>query len=54
MANKVPKTYEEFPVSINLSREMIELLDVLKAEYGVASRGRVIEILLKELISNEE
>ena len=38
-------------LTLNLSKEMVENLDKLKAEYGAASRGRVIELLLADLFS---
>ena len=44
----------QFKVTVNLSKETIELLDKLKMEYGARTRGRVIEMLLQDLIAPEE
>ena len=44
----------EFQVKVTLSKETIELLDKLKVEYGAKTRGRVIEMLLQDLIAPEE
>ena len=41
-------------VSITLSKDILEALDQLKAEYGARTRERVIEILLRELVSPED
>ena len=43
----------QFKVTVNLSKETIELLDNLKMEYGARTRGRVIEMLLQDLIAPE-
>ena len=40
-------------LSLNLTMEMVEILDQLKAEYGAASRGRVVEMLLQDFIAPE-
>ena len=41
-------------LNLNLPKETLEILDKLKTEYGTKSRGRVIELLLKDLFSPEE
>ena len=50
--------YNEFGttrVSIELSRDIIEALDKIRAEWGVRSRGAIVERLLQELLlANEE
>ena len=43
----------ENQVIVNLSNECIGLLDQLKLEYGAESRGRVIELLLEDLLRSE-
>ena len=45
---------ERVSLTLNLSKEMLEILDPLKKEYGAASRGRVVEMLLQDLIGPEE
>ena len=45
---------ERVSLTLNLSKEILEVLDKLKAEYGAASRARVLEMLLQDLISPEE
>ena len=45
--------YNEFGlarVSVQLSRDVIEALDKLRAEWGVRSRGAIVERLLQELL----
>ena len=45
--------YNEFGVarvSLELSREIIEEIDKFKAEWGVRSRGAIVERLLQELL----
>ena len=45
--------YNEFGVarvSLELSREIIESIDKFKAEWGVRSRGAIVERLLQELL----
>ena len=50
--------YNEFGVarvSLELSREIIEALDKLRAEWGVRTRAVIVERLLQELLlANEE
>lgn len=42
-------------VSLELSRDIIEALDKLRAEWGVRTRGAIVERLLQELLlANEE
>ena len=48
------KDTDQIPVKVTLSKDILELLDLLKAEYGARTRGRVIEMLLQDLISPEE
>jgi len=45
---------DQIRVSITLSQDLFEVLDKLKAEYGVRTRGRVIEMLLRDFISPKE
>ena len=40
-------------VILNLSERTISVLEELKAEYGVSSRAKVIEVLIDELINPE-
>ena len=44
---------DQIRVTITLSKEIFELLEKLKVEYGVSTRGRVIEMLLQDLLSPE-
>ena len=37
-------------VSMDLNQEVIELLDALKVEYGVKSRGDVVNMLITDLL----
>jgi hypothetical protein len=50
--------YNEFGrvrVSLEISREIIEALDKLRAEWGLRSRGAIVERILQEvLLANEE
>ena len=49
--------YNEFGVarvSVQLSRDIIEALDKLRAEWGVRSRGAIVERLLQELLLEGE
>ena len=42
-------------VSLELRRDIIEALDKLRAEWGVRTRGAIVERLLQELLlANEE
>ena len=41
-------------LTLNLTKEILVVLDQLKSEYGAASRGRVLEILLQDLINSED
>ena len=45
---------ERVSLTLNLSKEIIEILDQLKMEYGAVSRARVLELLLQDLIGPEE
>lgn len=40
-------------VSIEMKAEHIELLDLLKQEYGVQSRSRALEMLLNDLLTKD-
>jgi hypothetical protein len=41
--------------SLKISREIIEALDKLRAEWGLRSRGAIVERILQEvLLANEE
>ena len=44
---------DQLRVTITLNKEIFVVLEKLKAEYGVSTRGRVIEMLLQDLISPE-
>lgn len=46
--------YIDVSVKLRLSTKTIYLLDQLKPEYGAKSRAQVIEILLKELLSDAD
>ena len=37
-------------ISVEMSEPMVELIDQLKGEYGARSRGRVLELLLQDLL----
>ena len=52
--NSEQNNTDQIPVRVTLSKDIVELLDQLKAEYGARTRGRVIEMLLQDLISPEE
>ena len=41
-------------VTLDLTKETLMFLDKLKSEYGAASRGRVVEMLLQDLLNPEE
>ena len=41
-------------VSMEIKDELIPLIDKLKAEYGASTRGRVIELLLEDLLLGDE
>ena len=45
---------EQVSLTLKLSKEIVEILDQLKMEYGAASRGRVVELLLRDLLGPEE
>ena len=45
---------ERVSLTLDLSKEIIEVLDKLKAEYGARTRARVVEMLLQDLISPDE
>lgn len=44
---------EKVTLSLHLRRDVIEILDSLKKEYGVQTRARVIELLLQDLLPSE-
>ena len=37
-------------ISVEMSEPMVALIDQLKGEYGARSRGRVLEMLLQDLL----
>ena len=39
---------------LNLSEEVIDVLDVLKKEYGVSSRAKVLEKVVEEFIAHNK
>ena len=41
-------------VSIDIKDELIVLIDKLKLEYGARTRGRVVEMLLEDLLLGDE
>ena len=41
------------PVKIYLKPEHLNLLDLLKEEYGVSSKSKVLEMLLDDLLSTD-
>ena len=47
---------EKIKVSLTLSlpKEVLNALELLKREYGVGSKGRVLEMLLEDLILGED
>ena len=44
---------ERQKIQIKMKLEHIELLETLKAEYGVQSRSRALEMLLDDLLKSE-
>ena len=40
-------------VTLNLSKEALEIIDKLKMEYGASTRGRTLELLIQDLIAPE-
>ena len=38
-------------ISVEMSEPMVALIDQLKGEYGARSRGRVLEMLLQDLLN---
>ena len=40
-------------LKLNLTKEVFNVLDVLKDEYGVQSRARVIELILEDLVRGD-
>ena len=45
---------EREKIQIEMKLEHIELLDMLKQEYGVQSRARALELLLDDLLKPEK
>ena len=41
-------------ITVNLSEQLVALIDRLKGEYGVRSRGRVLEMVLEDLIESPQ
>ena len=41
-------------ISVTVSEQLVALIDRLKAEYGMRSRGRVLETVLEDLIQPKE
>ena len=48
---KMAKPKQRVTVTLEMSDELIQLIDQLKVEYGAQSRSRTIELLLNELLS---
>lgn len=44
------KSIGQTQLTINLSLEMIEIIDRIKHKYGAVSRSRVVETLLQDLL----
>ena len=44
---------ESRTIRLDLSDDLLEVIDKLKNEYGVRSRARTIELLLRDLILND-
>ena len=49
-----PKNKIRVNMTLDLTKEIITILDELKTKYGVASRRRVVEILLQDIINPQE
>ena len=41
-------------ITVNVSEQLVALIDRLKGEYGVRSRGRVLEMVLEDLIESPQ
>ena len=41
-------------ITVSLSEQLVALIDRLKGEYGVRSRGRVLELVLEDLIESSQ
>lgn len=41
-------------MNLNVSVEMIALIDQLKVEYGVRTRSRVVEMILEDLLLGDQ
>ena len=54
MTQESENMQEHVQVKLNLTREVIMVLDKLKIEYGARTRARVIEMLLQDLLAPEE
>ena len=52
-SGKNGKDTQRVSLTLDLTVEMIELLETLKREYGVQTRARAIEILLRDLLSED-
>lgn len=52
--NGVKEEKIQVSLTLDLPKETFEILDKLKVEYGVKTRGRVIELLLQDLLAPEE
>ena len=50
---KMAKPKQRVTVTLEMSDELIQLIDQLKVEYGAQSRSRTIELLLNELLSDD-
>ena len=48
------KGTQRVSLTLDLTAEMIQALEALKAEYGVQTKARVIEMLLRDLLSIED
>ena len=45
---------ERQKIQIEMKTEHIELLEILKQEYGVQNRSRALEILLDDLLRSDD
>ena len=41
-------------ITVNVSEQLVALIDRLKGEYGVRSRGRVLEMVLEDLLESPQ
>ena len=44
---------EKIKVCFDLDKELVSVVDALKQQYGCNSRGRAIEMLLRDLLQSD-